>query len=49
VDYIWNYLQDADNNNYVTQPGTTNGGDSTTNSYGLANGHSYSMLGTYQI
>lgn len=46
-DDIWNILVDSDNNNYIAIAGTTGGADSTTNSYGLANGHAYSMLGVY--
>lgn len=49
TDDVWTYLQSADNNNYMSELATNGGTDTQFNSYGLAMGHAYTMMGTYKV
>jgi len=49
ADTIWQVITNAEAQNYIMVTGTTGGTDSTTNSFGLANSHAYTMMGAYII
>lgn len=49
ADSIWEIISNADKSNYIMMAGTTGGSDATTNSYGIANSHAYSLIGAYTV
>lgn len=45
----WDIISQADQNHFIIIAGTTGASDTTTNSYGIANSHSFTLVGAYTV
>ena len=46
---IWEIIKESDSEKFIMTCDTSGGNDTTINTYGLANGHAYTLISAYEL